>query len=171
MKCEYEENLKLLGQCADIYFRMLEIGFTEDLTKELYGLIIDIRNDLARLKSKEKSFIVRKTCCVVPKEEESRKRWVTIDGRHVDIGGDGDSDSGGGKPPVDSDGKEYNRPRLWLPPNEYAHVMSTISTYYKSKFKGKSMCMIELEFDDKWANYYFEIHGFNEYNIFDKEET
>lgn len=48
MKCEYEENLKLLGQCADIYFRMLEIGFPEDLTKELYGLIIDIRNDLAR---------------------------------------------------------------------------------------------------------------------------
>jgi hypothetical protein len=95
MKCEYEENLKLLGQCADIYFRMLEIGFPEDLTKELYGLIIDIRNDLARLKSKEKSFIVRKTCCVVPKEEESRKRWVTIDGRHVNIGEDDDGGSGG----------------------------------------------------------------------------
>ena len=27
---------------------------------------------------------------------ESEKRWVTIDGRHVDIGGDGDSGSGGG---------------------------------------------------------------------------
>ena len=51
MKCEYEENLKLLGQCADIYFRMLEIGFPEDLTKELYGLIIDIRNEKAKRKA------------------------------------------------------------------------------------------------------------------------
>ena len=49
MKCKYEENLKLLGQCADIYFRMLEIGFTEDLTKELYGLIIDIKKQREKL--------------------------------------------------------------------------------------------------------------------------
>ncbi len=137
---------KLLKKCIDIFFDMSEKGYPKDLTDGVLRLIIDLRNDL-------------------------EKRWVTIDGRHVDIGGDGDSGGDGGKPPVDSDGKEYSRPRLWLPPNEYAHVMSTISTHYKSKFKGKSMGMIELEFDDKWANYYFEIHGFNEYNIFDKEET
>ncbi len=36
-------------------------------------------------------YYVRKTYIM-----ESEKRWVTIDGRHVDIGGDGDSGSGGG---------------------------------------------------------------------------
>lgn len=36
-------------------------------------------------------YYVRKTYII-----ESEKRWVTIDGRHVNIGGDGDSGSGGG---------------------------------------------------------------------------
>lgn len=96
MKCEYEKNLKLFDKCVDVYISMLEKGFPEDLTKELYGLIIDIRNDLGRYRNAEKSFIVRKTCCVPSKEQHSQKRWVTIDGRHIDIGGDGDSGSGGG---------------------------------------------------------------------------
>lgn len=92
------------------------------------------------------------------------------------LGGSGGSSGGENKPdkqderPVDSNGVPYSRPTLWLPKNEYAHVMGTISTHYDSKFKGKSIGMIELEFDDKWAWYRFEIHGFNEYNIFDKEE-
>lgn len=96
MKCEYEKNLRLFDKCVDVYIRMLENGLPQDLTKELYGLIIDIRNDLERYRNAEKSFIVRKTCCVPSKEQHSQKRWVTIDGRHVDIGGDGDSGSGGG---------------------------------------------------------------------------
>ena len=157
----------MLEKCMDIFFDMSEKGYPKDLTGGILRLIIDLRNDLEKQK---KPYMKCVTGYVMSKENDSEKRWVTIDGRHVNIGGD-DGGSGGEKPPVDSDGKEYNRPRLWLPPNEYAHVMSTISTYYKSKFKGKSMGMIELEFDDKWANYYFEIHGFNEYNIFDKEET
>lgn len=101
-----------------------------------------------------------------------------IVGNVPDGGGssEGSSDNQSGKNstdyeiPVDSNGVPYKRPQFWLPKDEYAHVMGTISTHYDSKFKGKSIGMIELEFNDQWAWYRFEIHGFNEYNIFDKEE-
>ena len=83
--------------------------------------------------------------------------------------------NGGAKPkgeeiPVDSDGVPYKRPQLRLPKAEYAHVMEEINTRYDTNFKGKRIGFIDLSTDEGYFSYRFEIHDYNEYNIFDKEE-
>lgn len=72
--------------------------------------------------------------------------------------------------PVDSNGVPYKRERLWLPKAEYAHVMGEINTRYDTNFKGKRIGFIDLSTDEGYFSYRFEIHGYNEYSIFDKEE-
>lgn len=69
---------KLLSGFAELYLDLIsDSSFPVELTEDLYGLIMDIEKDL------------NEYFCI-------KKRWVTIDGRHVDIGGDGDSGAGGG---------------------------------------------------------------------------
>lgn len=59
------EELDIYLLALEIYYDMIIHNFPEDLTKELHEFIIGLE-----------------------------KRWVTIDGRHVNIGGD-ESSSGG----------------------------------------------------------------------------
>ena len=59
------EELDLYLLALEIYHDMILKDFPKDLTKELHELIIDLE-----------------------------KRWVTIDGRHVNIGGDDSGSSG-----------------------------------------------------------------------------
>lgn len=83
----------MLEKCLNIFFDMSEKGYSKDLTGSILRLIIDLRNDLEKQK---KPYRKRVTGYVMSKENESEKRWVTIDGRHVDIGGDGDSGASAG---------------------------------------------------------------------------
>ena len=68
---------------------------------------------------------------------------------------------------LDSYGKPYKFPEVWLPPKEYANVMDEIGRWYESNFKNKPFC--RLEFTNK--TYYFENHGIGDYNIYGVEDT
>lgn len=67
---------------------------------------------------------------------------------------------------LDSKGNPYKYPQLTLPKKEYGKVMHEINTLYDTKYKG-------LEKSRHMSGNYiyrFEIHDFNEYNIFFKEK-
>ena len=70
----------------------------------------------------------------------------------------------------DPDGKPFSYPEIKLGHQEAAKVTSEINTVYHARFKGKSQGNIRLAFDNGYYSYQFEIHGFDNYNIFDKLE-
>ena len=75
------------------------------------------------------------------------------------------------KPPKDSSGVSYQRPRAKnVSPKEHAKLEHEINTIYHAKFEGEPTGMIVSYNPDngKAYNYYFESHGFNEYNIYGK---
>ena len=47
--------------------------------------------------------------------------------------------------------------------------MHEINTVYKARFEGKRRASIEIAFEHGYMYYRFEIHGFNEYNIYFKK--
>ena len=67
---------------------------------------------------------------------------------------------------LDSKGVPYKYPELRLPKKEYGKVIRAIDDLYASKFEGRSNGWLTLS---KEA-YHFEIHGFNEYNIYEKRK-
>lgn len=71
---------------------------------------------------------------------------------------------GGGAPSTDSNGNPYNYPTLRLPPKEYGKVMHEINALYYGRFIGREIGYITIV----KSTYKFEIHGYNEYNIFEK---
>lgn len=77
--------------------------------------------------------------------------------------------SGGGSSTVarDSKGKPYKRPTVQLPKEEYGTIMRQIDDAYHVRYAGKSIGYIQSREYKAW--YAFEIHGYNEYNIFKKE--
>ena len=71
--------------------------------------------------------------------------------------------------PVDAKGIPFQRPTLWLEPTEYAKICSEINDSYESLHKGYAICThTSFGLDGKVYNYWFENHGFNDYNIFSK---
>ena len=77
--------------------------------------------------------------------------------------------TGNSKLPTDSKGKPYKYPAVQLEPKEYGKVMHEINTVYYSRFKGKRVADIVIAFEYGYNYYEFEIHDFNEYNIFCKK--
>ena len=68
---------------------------------------------------------------------------------------------------LDSNGKPFKYPEVFIKDKaEYKNVMSSIADRYKTHYEGKPFC--ELEFINK--TYYFENHGFGDYNIYCIEE-
>lgn len=67
---------------------------------------------------------------------------------------------------LDSKGVPYNYPELRLPKKEYGKVIRAIDDLYASKYEGKSKGWLTLSKE----TYKFEIHGFNEYNIYEKRK-
>lgn len=141
---------------------MVSRDVPEDLTERLHRFIIGFR-------------------------EYTEKRPIFGDGHRIidnvpdgDSGGGSSGGSGSGEPSqenttesgisIDSNGVPYKRERLWLPKDEYAHVMREINTRYDTNFKGKRIGFIDLSTEKGYFSYRFEIHDYNEYNIFDKEE-
>lgn len=68
--------------------------------------------------------------------------------------------------PTDSKGVPYKYPEYRLSKREYGKVIRHIDDLYSSKYEGKSQGWLTLA----KTTYRFEIHGFNEYNIFFKEK-
>lgn len=67
---------------------------------------------------------------------------------------------------LDSKGVPYKYPELRLPKKEYGKVIRAIDDLYASKYEGKSKGWLTLS----KGTYKFEIHGFNEYNIYEKRK-
>ena len=67
---------------------------------------------------------------------------------------------------LDSKGIPYEYPELRLPKEEYGKVIRAIDDLYASKYEGKSKGWLTLSKE----TYKFEIHGFNEYNIYEKRK-
>lgn len=67
---------------------------------------------------------------------------------------------------LDSKGVSYEHPELRLPKKEYGKVIRAIDDLYASKYEGKSSGWLTLSKE----TYHFEIHGFNEYNIYEKRK-
>lgn len=65
--------------------------------------------------------------------------------------------------PYDSEGKEFTMPNYYI--SNYGKVMSEINVKYDKCYKNKEFC---THISDR--TYYFENHGYNEYNIYDVEE-
>ncbi len=69
--------------------------------------------------------------------------------------------------PLDSDGFPFSKPRFWLAPKEYSKIISEINQIYDAQYCGKRIAAHpSFGIDGKTYIYWFENHGFNEYNIF-----
>ena len=67
----------------------------------------------------------------------------------------------------DTRGKPFSRPVFWLDPDEYAKICSEINDVFESQYKGQSVCSHRSYGTDGNAYmYWFENHGFDDYNIF-----
>lgn len=70
---------------------------------------------------------------------------------------------------LDSHGNPFIYRTLELKPAEYARIISEINNCY-SVYEGQRFCMHEsYDFFSGAYVYYFENHGFNDYNIYQKE--
>lgn len=70
--------------------------------------------------------------------------------------------------PVRNSNGEFNFPSYELSTQEYAKIVSEINTNYR-KYRGKPFAIhLSVGTDDNYYFYYFENHGFNNYNIVGK---
>lgn len=80
------------------------------------------------------------------------------------------------KPPVDKNGKPFKHTTLNLHEKEYGQVMHEMNDDYDRTYKHERIfihsTVVESGPDKgKYFDYYVENHGFNDYNIFDREEN
>lgn len=69
--------------------------------------------------------------------------------------------------PTDNSGKPFSRPSFWLEPEEYGKICSEINQIYEAQYKYKNIAAhTSFGIDGKPYVYWFENHGFDEYNIF-----
>ena len=69
--------------------------------------------------------------------------------------------------PLDTYNVPFSKPSFWLSGEEYGKITSEINQLYYSQYQGKPICT-HLSFDAGGYAYiyWFENHGFNNYNIF-----
>ncbi len=69
--------------------------------------------------------------------------------------------------PIDTKGKSFSRDTFWLEPEEYSKIYSEINQLYDSVYRDKDIALHPSYGIDGIAYiYWFENHGFNDYNIF-----
>lgn len=68
--------------------------------------------------------------------------------------------------PYDQKGNAFGMPNYYLPPKTYNRIRSKINTYYDSNHKGKKFS----HYSTSKKTYYFENHGFDDFNIYDVED-
>ena len=94
--------------------------------------------------------IINESACSL-NEKDQKKKWI-------------------GELPVDSNGNLYRYKKLFLPELEWAKICSEINTNY-SKYEGMAFAIhMSFGIDGISYWYYFENHGFNEYNIYARVE-
>ncbi|MEE3482119.1 MAG: hypothetical protein VZQ80_09065 [Lachnospiraceae bacterium] len=71
--------------------------------------------------------------------------------------------------PLDANGYPFERPSFWLEPQEYGKIISEINALYNSQYKGSQYCAhLSFGIDGVGYVYFFENHGFNNYNIYQR---
>lgn len=71
--------------------------------------------------------------------------------------------------PCDADGVQFSRPSIWLNPEEYRKITAEINQAYETLYKGKPLAIhASFGLDGKAYIYWFENHGFDNYNIYMK---
>lgn len=71
--------------------------------------------------------------------------------------------------PIDSGGFPYSRPGFWLDPKEYRKICSEINQIYYAQYcKKRIAAHISFGIDGRPYTYWFENHGFNDYNIYQR---
>lgn len=69
--------------------------------------------------------------------------------------------------PLDSYGQPFSKPSFFLDFKEYKKIISEINDIFEVKYKGKRICAHpSFGIDGKVYIYWFENHGFDNYNIF-----
>lgn len=69
--------------------------------------------------------------------------------------------------PKDDNESFFTRPSFWLSKQEYRKVISEINQIYESQYKGLPVAThTTFGIDGMVHTYWFENHGFNNYNIF-----
>lgn len=69
---------------------------------------------------------------------------------------------------VDMNGDYFEYPACFLPTGEYKKVISEINTEYAKYKDQKKAVHYSVDLEGNYALYYFENHGFNDYNIVEK---
>ena len=71
--------------------------------------------------------------------------------------------------PVDANGNPFYKPAFWLPSREYSKIYSEINQIYFAQYSGKHIAAHpSFDLNGRACVYWFENHGFNNYNIFMK---
>lgn len=71
--------------------------------------------------------------------------------------------------PIDTKGNPFSRHRFDLEFNEYSKIISEINTIYEAQYRGKPIAVhASFGIDGNVYYFWFENHGFNDYNIFMK---
>ena len=69
---------------------------------------------------------------------------------------------------VDMNGIPFKYPGIELDTREFSKIVKEINNVYYPKYENKSFAMHRsLDLEDCYCIYYFEIRGFNDYNIID----
>lgn len=69
----------------------------------------------------------------------------------------------------DLNGIPFLYPSIMLNPKELSKIVHEINNVYHAKYKGKQFAMIRtLDLRNSYNIYYFEVHGFGDYNIVEK---
>ncbi len=72
-----------------------------------------------------------------------------------------------GNIPTDMEGRPFSRPAFILRTDEYAKIKSEIDSLYHALYKGKEICVhVSFGLDGNVYVYWFENHGYGDYNIF-----
>ncbi len=75
------------------------------------------------------------------------------------------------KLPLDSSGHPFLYPTFWLSPREYGKIYSEINQIYDAQYKGEYIAVhTSFGIDGKAYAFWFENHGFDDYNIFFRVE-
>ena len=70
---------------------------------------------------------------------------------------------------LDANGRPFQYPTIELDKTEYARVVSEINTCY-SLYEGQLFCMHDsYDINDGAFTYFFENHGYNDYNFVSKQ--
>ena len=69
--------------------------------------------------------------------------------------------------PVDANGVPFTKPAFWLNPAEYRKIYSEINLIFDVQYKDKRVAAhTSFGIDGKAYVYWFENHGFDNYNIY-----